>query len=45
VTLLREYAHWKQMGNFGREQVQKRFTVEQLAEKMAKIYEVLAENS
>jgi glycosyltransferase involved in cell wall biosynthesis len=45
VTLLRDTALRERMGNFGREQVAKRFTVEHLAEKMSKIYEKLAENS
>ena len=45
LTLLRDTAHCEQMGNYGREQVAKRFTVEHLAAKMAKIYKALAENS
>jgi glycosyltransferase involved in cell wall biosynthesis len=45
VTLLRDTALRERMGNFGREQVAKRFTVKHLAEKMSKIYEKLAKNS
>jgi glycosyltransferase involved in cell wall biosynthesis len=42
VTLLRDPALRRQMGDYGREQVKKRFTVEHLADEMAQIYERVA---
>jgi glycosyltransferase involved in cell wall biosynthesis len=44
VTLLRDPALRERMGDYGREQVAKRFTIEHLAEKVAKIYARLARN-
>jgi glycosyltransferase involved in cell wall biosynthesis len=44
VTLLRDPALREQMGNYGREQVARRFTIEHLAEKMAQIYDAVAGN-
>ncbi len=45
VTLLWDPALRERMGDYGREQVAKRFTIGHLAEKVARIYEVLARNS
>ena len=42
TTLLRDPELRTQMGAYGREQVQERFTVEHLAEAMAGIYERVA---
>jgi glycosyltransferase involved in cell wall biosynthesis len=42
VTLLRDPVLRERMGNYGRDQVEKRFTTEQLAAEMAKIYEEFA---
>jgi glycosyltransferase involved in cell wall biosynthesis len=44
VTLLRDPALRERMGDYGREQVAKRFTIEHLAEKVAEIYAKLARN-
>jgi glycosyltransferase involved in cell wall biosynthesis len=44
VTLLRDPALRERMGNYGREQVAKRFTIEHLADKMAQIYGEVAGN-
>ena len=44
VTLLHDPALRERMGDYGREQVAKRFTIEHLAEEVAKIYAKLARN-